>query len=201
MVRLPKTKLPENVKIKSREDWSYGSAVRALLEADCYGKCYICEDKPKNPAELTVDHVIPQNSRPDLVYEWSNLLLACSFCNNNVKGHKYDNIINPALEDPEEALRFGLSDNFDEIVVTCVRTDERTVQTKQLLENVYRKNDKVLQKLQLELKEFMFYIDLYKSGNRWALDYIRDNNSKETAFAAFKRQFIREDRELTPLVA
>jgi 5-methylcytosine-specific restriction endonuclease McrA len=136
MVRLPKTALPDNVKIKSREDWSHGSAVRALLETDCYAKCYICEDKPKNPDELTVDHVIPQNSRPDLIHEWSNLLLACSFCNNNAKGHKYDNIINPVLEDPEEYI-----------------------------------------------------------------SYIRESNSPFTAYSAFKRQIVRDDRELTALVA
>ena len=50
-----------------------------LLQAfdNCfYSKCYLTEQKYANSWAMDVDHFIPQNERPDLVYTWSNLFPA-----------------------------------------------------------------------------------------------------------------------------
>jgi len=38
-----------------------------------YSKCYLTEQKFANSWCMDVEHFIPQNERPDLVYTWSNL--------------------------------------------------------------------------------------------------------------------------------
>lgn len=50
-----------------------------LLEAfdNCFhSKCYLTEKKFTNSWAMDVEHFIPQNERPDLVYDWQNLLPA-----------------------------------------------------------------------------------------------------------------------------
>ncbi len=38
-----------------------------------YGKCYLTEEKFFNSWKMDVDHFIPQNENPALIYEWTNL--------------------------------------------------------------------------------------------------------------------------------
>jgi hypothetical protein len=197
MVKLTKTKpLPIGVSIESRSDWGYGTPVRALLESDCHGKCYICEDKPKNTASLTVEHVVSRHSNPSLEYDWDNLLLACFFCNNSVKGHDFNGIINPSAEDPEEALSFGLSRDTRRVELTCLCADAKAAETKSLLDKAYLLNIKAFQKMIGDIRQFNYYINSWKAGDTSVTDYIRESVSRASAFSAFKRKIVRDDPQL-----
>ena len=54
-----------------------------------YSKCYICESR--YPEALAVEHFDANGDRHD----WNNLLLACHRCNSNLKGARYNELLNP----------------------------------------------------------------------------------------------------------
>jgi hypothetical protein len=164
------------------------------------GKCYICEKKPTDSSTLTVDHVISRQYNSALAYDWDNLLLACPHCNHNVKGSKYNNMINPTLIDPESVIDFGMTYDQRDVVIKANVNDEATLETKKLLEEVY-KNSMVTRKLSSSIHDFMQYIKKAVSGEDWALDYIRNEIQRSSEFAAFKRRIIRDDPDLSKQLA
>jgi uncharacterized protein (TIGR02646 family) len=81
-----------------------------------HGKCAYCESKITHIDFGHIEHFRPKrgvNGRPDLAFEWTNLLLACGVCNG--AEHKSDHfpeadeggpIVNPCDDDPEIHLDF-----------------------------------------------------------------------------------------------
>jgi hypothetical protein len=197
MVKITKTEYWENgTPVDAREGWGIGSRNRELLESDCLSKCYICEDKPRDAKNLTVDHVISKNCDPRLEYVWGNLLLACMRCNNDVKRNRYNGIINPCTTDPEEVIGFGMSYDRRDVKITTVSSNKAVIETKQLLDEVY--SDRMLaRKLTAELNMFYKYIPNAVSGDDWAIEYIQDAVSRLSIFAAFKRKIVRDDPQLS----
>jgi hypothetical protein len=194
MVKLNKTTpLPHS--INSSKDWSYGTPIRAVLENDCHGKCYICEVKPKNTAELTVDHVVSRQHNAAFEFEWDNLLLACPHCNHDVKGSKYNGIINPTVTDPEAVLSFGVTYDFRHIEIVALSDDTSVLETKQLLTETY-KDGMLAGKLTGILRKIVRYMPHAISGEDWAVDYIRNEIDRSSEFAAFKRKIVRDDGDL-----
>lgn len=53
---------------------------------DGYYVCYICNKKVL-PSEITLDHVLPRSSNPELRFEFNNLKPCCYLCNMQ-KGSK-----------------------------------------------------------------------------------------------------------------
>ncbi|MDR0949424.1 MAG: HNH endonuclease [Lachnospiraceae bacterium] len=198
MVKLNKTPLLD--KIKSHEDWRQHTPIRALLEKDCMGKCYICEEKPKDVSTLTVDHVVSRQYNAALTYNWDNLLLACHHCNQNVKGGKYNKIINPTVIDPECLFDFGMTYDLRNVDIETNASDEEVLETKQLLDEVY-KNPMLTQKLSASIKKLIRFMPNAISGEDWALDYIRNEINRSSKFAAFKRKIIRDDPNLSEQLA
>jgi uncharacterized protein (TIGR02646 family) len=198
MVKLNKQALP--CSINSSKDWSHGTPIREALEEDCHGKCYICEVKPKNTAELTVDHIVSRQHNAALEFEWDNLLLACIHCNRDVKRGKYNGIINPTVIDPEKVLSFGYTYDMRDIVITALSSDAAVLETKQLLDEVY-KDRMFVKKMTDILKLLINYIKHADLRDDWAIDYIRDEISRSSEFAAFKRKIVRDDERLRELYA
>lgn len=82
--------------------------VKQILVLEAYGKCGYCESAVRHVSPGTIDHILPKSERPDLVVEWSNLVLACPTCNTN-KGDYYsttDPLLNPTCDQPEVHLRW-----------------------------------------------------------------------------------------------
>ena len=65
-----------------------GEDVKRQLMEDQHEKCYICERKLTTDFEI--EHFKSQNKYPDLAREWSNLFLACGYCNRK-KSDSFDN--------------------------------------------------------------------------------------------------------------
>jgi uncharacterized protein (TIGR02646 family) len=75
----------------------------ALLE-ETNEKCAYCESKPLHVTFGDVEHICPKGVDPLRAYDWQNLTLACSVCNNK-KRAKVD-IVDPYLDEPDVAFEF-----------------------------------------------------------------------------------------------
>ena len=78
-----------------------GEDVYAQLMEDQHEKCYICERKLVTDYE--VEHFKSENNYPKLVQEWTNLFLACRYCNGK-KSDSFDNNVYPLTTDVEEEI-------------------------------------------------------------------------------------------------
>lgn len=206
MVQLTKSPLPPNVVIKSESDYRKESVFQILAE-DCYGKCYICEDKPTT---INVEHIVPHRSDPALKFDWNNLFIACGHC-NNTKLTKYDDIINPTKCDPEEhiALSVKITDNLvEQVEVEPLKTDSSTSLTTELLRLVYNDGSTPQKKLECSnlrnehlmpnIRIFLQYITNYREEPEIGYDKIIVKEiSRSSAFAAFKRKIVKDDPELS----
>jgi uncharacterized protein (TIGR02646 family) len=89
--------------------------VRRTLEEMFHGKCAYCESKILHVSYGHIEHFRPKSDPRfvDLVFEWSNLLLACGRCNGaENKGDRFPDAreggppVNPCDDDPEESFQF-----------------------------------------------------------------------------------------------
>ncbi len=77
----------------------------ALVKAS-FEKCMYCEEKILSSQFGDVEHIKPKSRFKNLEFDWKNLGLICSKC-NNAKSDKYDEqtpFINPYDEDPEDYI-------------------------------------------------------------------------------------------------
>ena len=49
-------------------------------------KCYLCEQKGLHG--IQIEHLVPHQKNRDLMFDWNNLFLSCSHC-NNMKSHGF----------------------------------------------------------------------------------------------------------------
>lgn len=84
--------------------------VRSSLEAMATGRsrCMYCEDS----MGTDIDHFRPKSNYPDQAFVWGNYLLACGYCNSNLKrtqfpldAHGNPLLIDPTVDDPEQHLK------------------------------------------------------------------------------------------------
>jgi hypothetical protein len=207
MVKLNKSSLPAGVIIKSEKDYRGGAAFD-LLWSDCYGKCYICEDKTSSP---NVEHVVPHNNDPKLKYDWENLLLACSHCNNIKNNPKYAGILNCAKEDPEKYIRFifRIDDEHKENILIEKTADAEGVdKTAGLVNEVYNGTSPPLtgkgcenlrSSVTKEINNFNILLENYERSPEEPLKNsfrkrIAESISRASGFAAFKREIIRSSK-------
>lgn len=173
------------------------------LKDDFHNKCYICEMKELQ--DPNVEHLLPHKNGkyPERKYDWENLFWSCSHCNGIKNKGKYDEgIIDCCKQDPEECLSFKLQN--DKVVVE-VKNKEDDLQNRTALlvvETFSLKNtgmrtytsDERLKLLQREMN--LLYKQLEKVHKnpeskvamRTAYSLLR----RESAFAAFKRCYVRE---------
>lgn len=124
-----------------------------LLEAfdrDFYSKCYLTEQKYVNSWTLDVEHFIPQNERPDLVYEWTNLFPADHYT-NMIKPRKTPNggYLDPCNpnENVETEIAYTLSPFGEEPCFAPVNSmNIKAVNTCNLLDRVHNGHDYNTQK-------------------------------------------------------
>jgi predicted metal-binding transcription factor (methanogenesis marker protein 9) len=204
MVRIKKSPLPEGVIIKSEKDYQSGVVFRLLLD-DCYHKCYICEHNELIPPE--VEHRVAHRGDDKLKYDWDNIFCSCVYC-NRVKNQRkfYDGIIDPVKVDPEKYIELYMEYNEGlqkKIVIVKKLDDVEFVDvTIELLDLVYNNlstdNKKeaavhLRNALSREISDFISYINEYLENPEDTVvsDIIRDELSRESNFAGFKRQIIR----------
>jgi len=129
MIRITKLNKP-TILIDNAEDWKYlylaykagdtsiskvvgtkysHKEIKETLIKETYGKCAYCESKILHTSFGDIEHILPKSEVPEKCFEWSNLTLACSVCNNK-KRDFYDEqnfLIDPYDDNPEEHLFFS----------------------------------------------------------------------------------------------
>lgn len=173
------------------------------LKKDFYNKCYICEMKELQ--DPNVEHLLPhkKGKYPERKFDWENLFWSCGHCNGMKNNSKYDEgIIDCCKNDPEKYIYFRVRDN--EVIVTVADPeDEMLKRTALLVTEIFSfKNtgmrtytsDERMKLLQKEMN--LLYRQLEKVHNGCAskatMRMIRSLLRRESAFAAFKRCYVRD---------
>lgn len=173
------------------------------LRKDFYNKCYICEMKELQ--DPNVEHLLPHKNGkyPERKFDWENLFWSCGHCNSIKNNGKYDDgIIDCCRQDPEKYLKFQIKNdnvvidvnNFDnEVQKRTALLIEETFSLKNTGMRTYTSNER-LRLLQKEMN--ILYRQLEKIHNnpdsKITLRILRSLLRRESAFAAFKRYYIRE---------
>ena len=128
-----------------------GEDVYAQLLEDQHEKCYICERKLVTDYEI--EHFKSENNYPELMQEWTNLFLACRYCNGK-KSDSFDDNVYPLTADVEEEICQRIDFGKNKAVFTTSVTDVQHDNTVRMLNLFY--NGKGGKKLR-NLKEERFF--------------------------------------------
>ena len=72
------------------------------LYSRAHGKCVFCESPLEVSGDLEVEHYVAKVVKPDLAFEWTNLLPACRRCNRSKGSQDHGNVLlKPDIENPE----------------------------------------------------------------------------------------------------
>ena len=115
MIRVRKSEnVPSSLLTTSQYD---GEDVKAQLLEDLHEKCYICERKLGTDFEI--EHFKSKNNYPELWQEWTNLFLACGYCNKK-KSSSFDDNLYPLDTNIEDEIeqRIDFSSNKASFVTT-----------------------------------------------------------------------------------
>ena len=86
-------------------DWATRAAksvISGALLAITHGKCIYCESTLGVTSELNIEHYIAKSVRPEIAFEWTNLLPACRLCNGEKGEADHEGrLLKPDDEDPE----------------------------------------------------------------------------------------------------
>lgn len=173
------------------------------LKKDFHNKCYICE--MKDLQDPNVEHLLPHKNGtyPKRKFDWENLFWSCGHCNGIKNSEKYDaGIIDCCRQDPENYLKFQVT-NDDVVISVKGLNDEIYKRTALLITETFSlKNtgmrtytsDSRLKSLQKEMN--ILYKQLEKLHNnpdsKVTIRTICSLLRRESAFAAFKRCYVRE---------
>ena len=179
------------------------------LIKDFYNKCYICEmDKLQDPQ---VEHLLPhKNGRyPERKFDWNNLFWSCGHCNGIKNQEKFDvGIIDCCKTDPEQVLFFRLKEETVQIL-TKDEKNTQAVLTAELIDEVFGKKNTAMriykcdmrfQELNQEMNKLYDSIEELQDNpeSKFALKKLKALLRKESRFAAFKRNYIRENGKKYP---
>lgn len=166
-----------------------------------HGKCYICEMKDLQDGE--VEHLLPHHNGafPDRKFDWDNLFWSCGNCNKLKNRHGYrGNIIDCCKDDPEQYLNC-IYENGN-VLVRVRSTSTQAKMTAQLIYESFnlantgtRINATTIreQALRQEMVTFFQQLGEYrKNKTNLAKQKLAARLRTKTAFAAFKRDYIRE---------
>jgi hypothetical protein len=164
---------PDNV-LRPEKPASYRTS--DLLEAfdrNFHSKCYLTEEKFVNSWIMDVEHFIPQNERPDLAYEWTNLFPAAHYA-NMIKPRTTPNggYLNPCdpLDDVESEIIYTLS-NYGQDPNFEARNplNTKAVNTSNLLLRVHNGHDYATKQATADLRHAIHkkHIDILNKIIEW----------------------------------
>jgi hypothetical protein len=204
---------PESLLSQSRYD---GEDVYKVLSDIFFKKCYICETK--EPHDINIEHFYAHQGNVQKKYEWRNLYLACSRC-NNIKNANYNNMLD-CCDSSYKVFRAikhvpPTTPSAKSLILVPMNDDERTISTHQLLDKVYNSDHTINKKVSsvfLRQKIFTQYNLLLDQINKYfapvalesektiAIERIKILIDKSAPYSAFIRWCVLEDTELGPLL-
>lgn len=156
MIRIRKSdNVPESLRKENPTSYNDDDVVSQIYK-DQDDKCYLCEMRLVTLGQ--VEHFKPHTIYPTLKYEWTNLLLACGYCNLR-KSSGYLNILNPLENNIEEIIKHKIDYLENKINLVSENTREDVMATISFIERLFNgKNgirDFKAQKLFSNLQEHM----------------------------------------------
>lgn len=138
-----------------------------------HSKCYLTEEKFSNSYIMDVEHFIPQNENPALVYDWENLYPASHYPNmirTRVTPHGgYMNPCNPK-DNVELEIIYSLSDiGYDPHFEPLNSNNIKAVNSCNLLERLHNGHDSNTRKGTKTLRHAIHkkYVDILNLIIRW----------------------------------
>ncbi|WP_286908235.1 HNH endonuclease [Clostridium sp. UBA1652] len=208
MIRVERKPVPSDLAklVKDTKNYRHQVVVEKIKE-NFNNKCYLCEIKEST--SINIEHFIPHRGDENLKYKWSNLYFACSHC-NGIKGHRYDNILDPLNEDIESYINCRMDAvPMAKVIIEGTSQDEKVINTVNLLDEIFNKCSELAgvrteesrnlrNKLLKELRSFQNSLFIYYDGDELEEDRekakkeIRKHLRSKSQFTAFKRCLIRE---------
>ena len=198
MVKCERT-FPAPPSLAKRKSYNDSDTIQQLKKI-FNGKCYICE--LQNLQDGILEHLMPHKENEDLKFDWENLFWACNRCNSVKNNKKYEGkIIDCCKIDPEVHLIFIYEPYSGLIIVKAKDSLEKSVMTATLidesfnLENTGLRISSLSERMQSFKKEwnkfFKFLSEYRKNKTAFLFRKIKACLNRKTAFAAFKRNYIR----------
>ncbi len=196
--------------IAPRTDFSYhDNDVVALVKADFFDKCYLCEEK--TPRHLEVEHFYPQAYYPHQINDWNNLLCICEKCNKirpkKINTTATDEVLNCCTEDVEAAITLRYRETNSTLEIVSNNVSAKTQNTANLLNKIHNGIGSLslsfvdLRKLMTEeLAELLVEIEYFETTILKTVfrERIKKRLSRASCFTAVKRTFIKDKHpELT----
>ncbi|EAB2794216.1 hypothetical protein EA885_22910, partial [Salmonella enterica] len=121
-----------------------GDDVHSALQECFHEKCYLCETK--KPLDINIEHFVPHMGDINKKFSWANLYLVCSRC-NNIKLAKYNNLLDCCSISVWDRVKLtpGFSPKAKKFIITPQFSDDKTIETAQLLNEIYN-NDNTINK-------------------------------------------------------
>jgi hypothetical protein len=172
MIRVNKTaETPPSLLVENCNRYD-GHDVQSALYTDQHGKCYLCEQETHKNFEI--EHLKPkaEGYYPELEYKWTNLFLACKYCN----GRKPNNleILNPLNLNIEDVITHKFDINLGKIEFLSNTDDPNTLETTKLLSILFNgksnlrdiKGKILFDDLNREILNFLKMLLQYKSNSK-----------------------------------
>ncbi|MDR3196912.1 MAG: hypothetical protein LBU34_03495 [Planctomycetaceae bacterium] len=171
---------------KPKKPGSYrNSDILEIFDSDFFAKCYLTEEKFPNSWVMEIDHFIPQNERPDLLYEWTNLF-PISHIANTLKPKKTPEggYLNPCdnADDVEREILYALFEFGKRPSFVAKNPDNlKAVNTAKLLDTLHNGHNDNTEKKTETLRHTIQkkFTDIMKTINKW-------QNAKENSQEKFQ---------------
>lgn len=206
--------LPAPTSLEAQRKYD-GEDVYTALEECFHKKCYICETK--NPLDINIEHFNPHMGDIEKKFNWNNLYLSCSRC-NNIKQAQYQNLLdccNTSVWDKIKLLP-GFSPGARNFTITALDTDPKTIETATLLNDVYNNDRTINKRFTARSLRSQFVKTTHKLTKLMTIYYDEDSTGvkREQAiedmkvmiqssypYSAFNRWMIKDDRELDDILS
>lgn len=177
--------------------------VKKAILADQDDKCYICERRVTT--DYQVEHLASRSNNSSLVDEWSNLFIACNYCNDKKKT-SFDAICHPDQYDVEDVITHTFDPMHENVIFKTASTNESIAKTVSLLSRMFNGTHAPIRTLmesrfynlfKMQYNFFQSVINDYLAGNKTGMrPIIEEQISIESEFLAFKYAIIMQHPQL-----
>ena len=203
------------VSLLSKKNYD-GADVYESLRGIFFDKCYICETK--EPHDINIEHFEAHEKDLDKKFDWGNLYLACSRC-NNIKRAEFNDILDCCDDNVDvfRAIRHvpPVTTFAKKVQLVPTAADDKTINTCKLLDKIFNSEHTVNKKVTgafLRRKVFEQYNLLLDQVNRYyspvatardqedAIDRIKVLMHRSAPYSAFIRWCVLDDEGLGELL-
>jgi hypothetical protein len=181
-----------------------GDDVKEALYSDQVGKCYLCEQTTGKDFEIEHLKAKAEGFYPELKFTWSNLFLACPYCNGR-KPNEFTDLFDPSENNVEEIIEQRILFPKNKIELKSNQDSPSALQTINLLDRLLNgksgvrdiKGNILYKDMERELIFFMGLLTKYKEEqNNTNKQAIIDCLDISKEFLGFKYWIIKDNDSL-----